>query len=897
MKKIFLSVVFLLALLISFNITQAQVFVPKYLDLKTTSATLPTFNSGDSVELKVTLDNSDLPPSKTTVEYGVVRQIIKGNMTEYEPISISTTEKAYSSPDSKIVKVSIPNILSVNSTSTYVFYAKTSVADDVDKENFVVSRQNFKIKGNDAEPLTKIKYINILQSNGERFALLHGPTIYDLSKTTYKGVASSTSIEITFESNTDTTLNPNITFSKLRSDVVVPDFKPASIVIKKGLNNVIIPLPTFGYDSGVYQGILKLNNKNIPDVNFQYIVAGEMVTFSQPEYSTVPDSQKLTFNIYGTPMDFDLDPVLNNISTSSIEKSLSSNGLVYNTEFILKNSIGKELYKSTVDVDFATSTYVLAIPSNIKGITQVSIKSVNKDGEVVYEGTKDLNIPQQSNNNTVTLVILAVLLILAIISSFVFKQKYLKLLILIVALIILFLGVRIVTAASWNVPESLLSSESYTGDAKYYKQLTVNHAGSLIRFNTNIQPEPYDTNQNIQLTYKSSFEACNNYPTQAMTNLALYNGSTLKVSSDVTDMVSAYTSYGGSNWVQAISYQDHNNTYTSNWITVNLGKPAVGDKVKAIHKVTGAYGVGGAKDATVTYDIPLFNVTGETTSDKCVNGKINHVTTIGKEPYIIKIINTVATNEPCVGDSTATSTATTTTTGEGGEGDTGGGGNPGGGGANPVCNISSVGNDQSLNESLNLCTTNGGKSITNTFSLLGPSSMYPVASWNWKCKNTDGSFPAEVSCSARCAGGLNYCSKTKTCTASCDGDKCSTIPGDQKSDDPIYEFADCATPTLELAVKFDKPYADQATSKCSISWITTVNPLALATEDYTKCYLDGNIQVPISGSRDILVGQHNLVCQTVVEGNDFSTNKNAVVSSSPITKNFKCSRVPVSGEN
>lgn len=880
MKKIFLSLVFLLFTFVCFNTTQAQVFVPEYLDLSINSAALPTFNAGEGVDVKITLSNSDLPGDKTTIEYGVVRQIIKGNTTEYEPISVSGTEKAYAVSGSKIVKINVPNVLDTNSTSTYVFYAKIQVSDDVDKENFIVSKQNFKIKANN-EPITKIKYINILQSNGERFALMHGPTIYDLSKTTYKGVASSTSLEITFESNTDTTLVPNIIFNKLRSDSLVQDFKPENIIIKKGLNKVVISLPDFDYNAGVYHGILKTNNKNIPDIDFQYIVGGEMVTFAQPEYSIVDNSQKLVFNIYGTPMDFDLDPILNNISTTTIEKMFSESSLAYNTEFVLKNKGGKELYKTIDNVDFSTSTYSLSIPSNIKDVTQVLIRSVNKNGKVVYEGTKDLNNFQQSKSNTLTLVVLLILLILTIIMSIVLKQKYLKIIVLIIALVVLFLGFKIVTAAVWNVPDSFIVSESYNGDANYYKQLTVNHAGSLIRFNTNIQSEAYDINSGLSLTYKSSFESCNNYPTRAMTSLALYKGSVLKASSSITNVVSAYEYFGGSNWAEAISYQNHNNTYTSNWITVNFGNPEVGDSVAAFHNVTGAYGFTNGKNATVKYSIPLLNVTDKTTTDKCISGKINHVTTIGSAPYNIKVISIVPTSEDCSGDDTATTTPPSDdpTTDEPSVPTDG------------VCLSSEVQNGKTLkDDSKNLCTT---ELIKDTFNFIPPSTINLYPSWNWSCKDKTGS--GEKMCSSKCSTGLIYCASTQTCSNSCDdGDRCAT-PGVQKDDDPIYMYTKCLNPETKVSVQFKKPYANDLTSKCSIAWTTTVTPSSVLPS-YTTCKLDGVSVDTNSSDYFVSVGQHSLICETKITGADIDENPNAFITSGPITKNFKCSRVPVSSE-
>jgi hypothetical protein len=517
MKKIFLS--FILSIFFISSVTvSAQNFVPRYVNTMV-GTTTPTLQAGSDLDLEIIVENSNLPEDKTNIEYGVVRRIVQGTTISYEPISILKIDKSYSSSKTQKIKVKVPNVLRSNASTTYVVYAKTTVVDDVDAENFIVSKQYFKIQGNEDIPTTKIEYMNFLHSNGKRYGLLSGPSIYDLSKTTYKGVASSTSLDIVLRSNTDLVLNPNITFKKLRSDVSISDFKPAPINILKGTSTVVvIPLPVFDYDPGVYQGTIDFDNKDILNVDFQYIINGDIVTFGQPVYSkTKENNQILDFKIYGTPIDTNLDPVLNNISTSTFATS----SIVYGTEFIVKDKNNKELYRTNQNIDFSTTTYKLEIPANIKNIAKVSIKTTNADGKVLYEGTKDLNIPK---DNTLRSILLVILFVLVIVLILIFKHKYVRVILLVIAMTILGFWVSTAKAGVWGLPFNAYLYQQ-DGDTTYVAgSWAVANFGFLFQFNTNIVYEPYYTDEDVLITYQSIHEYCDNWVENLYTSFSFYPG-------------------------------------------------------------------------------------------------------------------------------------------------------------------------------------------------------------------------------------------------------------------------------------------------------------------------------------------------------------------------------------
>ena len=203
------------------------------------------------------------------------------------------------------------------------------------------------------------------------------------------------------------------------------------------------------------------------------------------------------------------------------------------------------------------------------------------------------------------------------------------------------------------------------------------------------------------------------------------------------------------------------------------------------------------------------------------------------------------------------------------------------------CGVSEVGDNQGLDITSSALCPSEQSLVSNTFSLNTPSAIN-LNVWSWKCKNNK---DEQAVCLARCGQGLSYCSDTNICSATCvNKDKCSSLPGNQGDDDLIYTIAGCSNPKLTVSVKAIKPYADDVTSKCSINWSTVVSPSSIPSK-YTLCRLD-DTSVSNNGSGEVFVGTHNLVCETKIEGLDFSSEPRAFVTSGPVSKSFKCSRSP-----
>ena len=149
----------------------------------------------------------------------------------------------------------------------------------------------------------------------------------------------------------------------------------------------------------------------------------------------------------------------------------------------------------------------------------------------------------------------------------------------------------------------------------------------------------------------------------------------------------------------------------------------------------------------------------------------------------------------------------------------------------------------------------------------------------------------ERKCSARCKAGLNYCSDTGKCSTSCKGDMCPYIDGIQSEDNPVYKIAKCVKPKLTMKLTFDKPYASETTSKCSVNWVPRSN---LSDLSYTVCTLDGFGADNSVSEYPVTIGRHKLSCVTKVTDDE---NPSFSLSSDPYEINFKCDRVPNTTEN
>ncbi len=658
MKKIILFV--LLLVLLNLNIYKSEAFTPafspQYIDIVTSSEDTPIFKAGDKVDLNISLSNNNTPLEKTQVEYGIVREIVSGNTTDYEPIKVLKIENSYSIGGTKKMNFEIPNVLNKES-DTYVFYAKISVIDDIDKENFIVSGRNFKIEKDNSIPITKILGMNLLHSNGKRFGLLHGPTIYDLTKTTYKGVASSTSLEITLESNTDIILNPNITFNKLRSDISVPDFKPNQINVKNGITNIVIPLPKFDYEPGVYQGVMKFNNVDIPDVNFQYIIAGDSVTIGQPVYESNLKEHTFSLPIYSTPVDMDLNVKLNDFSTSTIEKMLSPEALFYDSEFIIQDKDGKELHKTNQSIDFATSTYQLVLSSkiNLNKIDKILIKVKNGEGKVIYEGVKNIDLPTSDKLSILKISLLVLLFVVLITLLILFKHKYFRILLTILTLLTLLFGIQIFTAKAgvWflGMNDGYLIYEG--GDTTYVRHGAFASTGYLYKFSTNIRETAYSVNSDFKFTYSAVHTWCHNYWEGLSTGFSLNSQDeawTNRATISSPNILQYLFNYYDPSVSDALNSDDTSGEYVfsqsgdrftikTKYRTVNLGKPKIGDSLYIERLVSERH------YSDVRFKVPILNITNETVSDRCVDGKINHVVSIGNAPYEVREILTPTTDD------------------------------------------------------------------------------------------------------------------------------------------------------------------------------------------------------------------------------------------------------------
>lgn len=602
MKKLILTLTILLTFVLNSDI-YAKGYLPENIYINNINkSTTTTFKAGDKVELNVKLSPSEYPDDRTTIDYGVYREIYEGNGIFYEPIKLLKTEKIYSSEEDKKISIEIPNVLG-NEKETYIIYAEIKVKNDPDKENIIFSKSNFHIIKDDTV-VVKYTTVNLLHSNGYRFSVNHGPTIYDLSKAKYKGVASSTSLEIGFESNTDLDVNAKIEFSKLRSDVVIDKKIEQKISIKNGINEpIIIPLPTFNYDPGVYKGVITFDNKSLDNIEFQYIVAGDSVTLSDPQFFETQKGQYvLDFNVYGTPIDMDLDLELNNLKPDYYISLISTSTLAYNSQFIFKDKKGKDLYSFNKDIDFSSTTYRLEIPTqvNINKLDHVYIKVVDKDGKILFEGNKKIYTGLNNKDFYYKLFALILLSIIILVLIFVFKHKYLRIVLIILLILSIFFGIKVIKAETWNLGLNYGSYKdnynTYFGAGEsFYVTPSIDRAGYILKFNENLATKKIPNNENLKVTYKASLELCTNtYP-------GLYVGFSFKDIKDAIDKKmnidygSVYSQLDGE---KPYSPAKHRMFYITKWLTTNIGVPKIGDTLYVIRETTGKW-------SRADYQIPL----------------------------------------------------------------------------------------------------------------------------------------------------------------------------------------------------------------------------------------------------------------------------------------------------
>lgn len=453
-----------------------------------------TYDAGTTQVFDITYSEEKINPN-TIFEYGVVREIREGNLTYYETLSTTKLEGAQAK---KTLEVVIPNITAQEASSTYVGYVKTYTKDDPDSEHFYVTK-SFAIKPNSA-PFLNIKYSNLLQSTGKRFVAQAGPSIYNPAKESGATLATSTALEITFESNQDTTISPVLDFSMLRTGDFAAAVEIGEIAIKKGETHIVIPLPTFDYKPGVYVGKADFKSDLLKNtIDFQYIVAGDTVTIGQTMYTEQKAGSLFTYNIFGTPIDIDRLEELRNSPKSTL----------YNvTLSYVKN--GKEVFNEVKDVDFSTSTFTSLVPSKVKKIDQVHITVTSKtSNEVVYSGTKDLYVERAPNivlNFVISLILLALMILILALA----KKHHNKLAVTALFLFAL-LGFAQVTFA-WEPSNFVVTSI----DAGFANENVYENPRMFL--NENISTKTYAIGDPLTLLFKLSYVYCSN------TGVGLYAG-------------------------------------------------------------------------------------------------------------------------------------------------------------------------------------------------------------------------------------------------------------------------------------------------------------------------------------------------------------------------------------
>ncbi|MES2986033.1 MAG: hypothetical protein V4686_02815 [Patescibacteria group bacterium] len=423
----FLALVFCLNLIPSTVIASPLIFLPEQV-LFGTSATY----SAGQVENMTFVDSTQSSGKRQNIEYGIAQTFTEGLITSYE---IITTKEADISGFDAIpgLTVEIPNVIASQGTSspkTYVAYIKFLEKNNQDNASFYASKE-FSITPNNT-PYTTVKNVNLLMSNGDRFFTIHGPSIYIPEEAAAdQNISSSTSLEITFESNVETVLNPKIIFTKLRSNSFKEEFVPAPITIKKGLNYIVIPLPVFGYEPGVYTGQMVIDSKTLKNtVDLQYIVSGESVTVGSPVLVTKDSKEHISFDIFSTPIDLDREADLVNTSALPTASSTST-PVLYSTTIELLDKDKNVLSTITQDVDFMQERFSVEIPvAKFKKLdieyTHIKVTSP-RTGKVVYEGTKDFTYSSlpEINLYEIGFVVLYILFLIAVL-FFAFKRDLKK---------------------------------------------------------------------------------------------------------------------------------------------------------------------------------------------------------------------------------------------------------------------------------------------------------------------------------------------------------------------------------------------------------------------------------------------------------------------------------------
>ncbi|MES2986237.1 MAG: hypothetical protein V4686_03920 [Patescibacteria group bacterium] len=509
MKNIYFAVVLCFITLISINVS-AEVYFPESISI----GGAVSYDAGTEVKI-TSVDGAESLTSMTDIEYGVVQTTTKGYSTTYRIVSTQTKSLQGLNSLQDITLV-IPNMYENSAKNTYAVFVKYFEKNNPDNKKFVFTDQ-FSIKAN-TTPFTRIKDINLLHSNGNIFPLLYGPTIYSAEyakEHEEENLATTTSLNVYFESNQSVVANPIITFSRLRSDLSTEIVESKPLEIKKGETRVIIPLPTFSYVPGVYMGKISFREGFIKsDLNFQYIVGGGSVTIGMVDVVEVDNS--LRFNIFDTPTDLDrvYDAAGEVLSTSSL----------YTVSGTFLDSKGKVSGNFTKEVDFADENFTIDVKKSIffdTEINTIELKVMSKDGVVVFESTKNVKYVQKAKINLIDLV---VYILLFIFLAVVLVKKSIKLIIIfIVVSILVSLGMYYKIHSYSNYPTPVSDARAPGGHG-IGKQV-------VLTTQDNLYTKKFACGQPVKVNYEFKLQSCANLPSTGAYNIGFAGEAVTSVSS------------------------------------------------------------------------------------------------------------------------------------------------------------------------------------------------------------------------------------------------------------------------------------------------------------------------------------------------------------------------------
>lgn len=500
MKKIFFAVV--LAYVINIPSSSfAAINLPESVSIGSSTV----YDAGKLVNLQVTQGTKSID-KQTLIEYGIARTVKNGQFISFEILTTNTSDIA-GYENMPILQLSIPNLLPENATSTYVAYIKYFEKNNPDNESFHISNE-FSIQLNQT-PFAQVKNINFLQSNGKRFDTLEGPTIYsveDALKYSAEKLATSTSLEITFESNQAFVIQPKIVFSKIRSGAFVQEFTPKPITIKKGTTYVVIPLPVFEYDPGVYMGQLVFDTPLLQNkVDLQYIVGGDAVSVGTVSVVKGPKVDSFKFDIFGTPIDIDR---VANQATSTLGASTTPQSLIYTVQTQILDANGVVVQESSQSVDF-NQQQDFSVEILKKRFDQVQVSSVKitvtspTTGKVIFEGVKDIEYIGEPEMHVKRIIYIILWILFTILTlAALLKRRVKMVVVFVLALIVLFISRKAF---------ALYSLESYltSFDATYFRVEKFSEVPRLF-VQENLPDRTYACGSSIPLTFKIQYLRCSN---------------------------------------------------------------------------------------------------------------------------------------------------------------------------------------------------------------------------------------------------------------------------------------------------------------------------------------------------------------------------------------------------